>query len=229
MLRKTIAVGVAVATVLTGATPVFAYANESEAHDKIVNRVVRTVESTVRGAENTAKTTVEATDTTVQDKPGTQREQIEARKAELQEKMSQKVAERKVKLEGRRLAQCQNRQATINKLMDTSVTNGQARLQRIQRFEEGIKKFYTEQALTSESYDAVLLTVDEKEAQAIAVLDTTAAQDFDCTVVDGATPAAELRSLRESKHLALKEYRDSVKELLRVVREAFTQKLEAQG
>lgn len=229
MQRNTIITAIAVVVALSGSVQVYAQEGPESEQRGTTNKVVRTVETNVTRTEAGTKEVAEGAATTGEDKVLSQQDRIEARKAELKERMEQKAAERKEKLEGRRLAICQNRQGKINALIDKSAGIGKAKLARIQAFEAGIAKFYTDQNLTSDVYDAALAAADEKEALAIAALNAVAEQQFDCTAIDGAKPSDTIKSVHETKRLALKEYRTSVQELLKVVREAFTQKAEAQN
>lgn len=222
-------VAVAVVSALSVSVPTFAlHENVSPEREGTVRKLEQASEPTVTAAEDATKSTVQNVSETTTERLQSQQEKIEARKAELKQRLEQRAAERKQRLEGRRLAQCQNRQDNINALISKSAEVGQAKLVRIQRFEEGIKKFYVDQALTSETYESVLATVDDKEAQAIAALDTMAVQKFDCLTVDGVKPSDAIKSVHETKRVALKEYRDSVQELLKTVRQAFTEKMEVQ-
>ena len=220
---------VATLVVALTAAPAYAVGEVRESVTNVVNKAERTVESTTTQTEAIVKSTTEEATKPLNERVKSQQEQIESRKEELKQKLDQKATERKAKLEGARLAQCQNRQDNINELIGKSVTNDRERLQRIQRFEEGIKAFYEKQELTSEAYDPAVQKVDQAEAGAIAALDIIANQEFDCLMVDGVKPSDTIKSVHESKREALKAYRDNVEELLKVVREAFAQKKDEVG
>ena len=153
-----------------------------------------------------------------------QREQIEQQRQALKEAFEKRKSEIKERLEGKRLAACENRESKINELIDKGVENSRKRLAAIQRVEEGVKNFYVKQSLSSDDYEAAAALVDEKEAAAIAMIDTVAGQDFSCGDVDGKKPSGTLRDLHKQRREALKEYRQSVKDLIAVVREAFVSK-----
>jgi len=213
-------------TVIGAATPVFAHEGEhagSDGHGGLIRRVNETVRSTTAKVEDTVVATEDNVDK-AKDRLMSQRDRIENRKAELEDQMKQKLEDRKQKLDGRRLAQCQNRQANINTLIDRSVDVGRERLAHIQRVEEGVKAFYEKQGLSSEGYQTAVDDVDAKEAAAIAALDVIAASDFDCTKIDGAAPSDSIRSSHQAKKAALDAYRASVKELIKVVKDAFADK-----
>jgi hypothetical protein len=213
---------------LLGAIPVLAVSAETD-QGSLVERTRDNVRTKVESTTNEVRTTVEETESTVTDTLKSQKERIESRKSELREKLEAKAAERKERLEGRRLAQCQNRQTNINELMDKSANAGRDKLVRIQGFEQAIKDFYAKQELSSESYDAAVATVDAREAEAIAALDTMDSWQYDCEAIDGKRPTQDIQLNRQAKREGLKAYRDSVQELLKIVREAFTQKQQEAG
>lgn len=219
MPRKLIITGAA-AVMLLGATPALALEGVSDRPGSAVERLQDDAEKATNGVRTTVETTVQATD----EKLASQKERIEARKAELRERLEAKATERKERLEGRRLAQCQNRQENINELMDKSAGVGREKLTRIQGFEQAIKDFYVKQELTADTYDAVVASVDTAEAEAVAALDTMDSWQYDCAEIDGQRPTEQIQLNREAKRESLKAYRDSVQELLKVVREAFVLK-----
>ncbi len=155
--------------------------------------------------------------------------QYDGQKTEIENKQrvfkeQSKTDEHRNKLEGRRLAQCQNRQNKINSLMNKASGIGHERLARIQQLEEAIKNFYIKQKLASDSYESAVAAADQKEASAVAALDELANQKFDCAKVDGDNPAKSLKDAQQVKRQALNEYRESVKQLLAIVKDALRSK-----
>jgi gas vesicle protein len=205
---------------VTASAPVFAHSESerttSDDNSTISERLSSTTKSVVRKTEDTVHDATNLTETVK-----SQREQVEGQKMTLREELSHMRAEAKEKLAGRRLAQCQNRQTQINTLLDKSVANGRERLTRIQKFENGVREFYQKKKLSSEQFTDVSSTVDAKEAAAIAALDVMDAETFDCTTIDGAKPSNTIKVTHEAKRKALDEYRDSVREMIKVVKEAF--------
>lgn len=209
---------------VVGVTPVFALHEESH-QEGAANETVEEPESTSNTSTNVDKTEkTQNRGANVEERLKQQRAAIEEKKTMLRDEMKQLRETKKASLEGRRLAQCQNRQADINALMLKSVQHGRDRLSRIQRFEEGAKAFYEKQGLASESYDSALQAADAKEAAAIAAIDVMAAEKFQCANADGDKPSGEIQTARVSKRQALGEYRDSVKALIVVIKEAFIAK-----
>lgn len=222
-MKRTLIIPALTAVVVLGvAAPVYARDGTETNDDN--GGVVKTTENIV----NTVEDTTDDAAKTLAERLKEQRERIAQRKAELENELKQKREERKEKLEGRRLARCQNREDNINSLLDKSATIGKERLARIQRIEEGVKAFYEKQQLTSSEYDAAVQAVDEKEAAAVAALDVIETEDFNCDDVDGAKPSDTIHAAHEAKRTALKEYRDSVQQLIKIVRQAFVEKVQAQ-
>lgn len=222
MMRKLVLALVVTGAVAVSSVPVYAReANETDDRRNVISEVKQVVDDTTNDVEDRAVKAIVATEQTVEERVAAQREKIETRKAELEAKLRQKQAERMERLEGRRLALCQNRETKINELLDKSAEVGKNHLSRVQRFEEGVKRFYQAKELSDASYDTVVATVDEKEAAAIAALSVLDATQFDCLTLDGASPASSIKESRETKRFALREYRDSVIELLHTVKRAF--------
>lgn len=228
MTRKMIITGM-LSMMLLGVAPALAVSAESTESGSLLDKTREGVRTNVESAKNEVRTTVEETRDRTEDTLKLQKDQIETRKAELRDKLEAKANERKERLEGRRLAQCQNRQANINQLMDKSAGLGRDKLARIQGFEQAIKDFYVKQQLSIGTYDRVVANVDAKEAEAIAAIDTLDAWNYDCAAIDAKRPTQDIQMNREAKRTGLKAYRDSVQELLKVVREAFTLKQQEAG
>lgn len=218
-MKRTLILPILTAIVTVGiAAP--AYAREgTDDTSSGTGTVVKTTEST----DTTTTTKTDDTNTSSTEL----RDRIEARKTELEDKLKQKLDDRKEKLEGRRLARCQNRETAINNLIDKSAALGKERLARIQAIENGVKAFYEKQQLSSTEYDAALQAADEKQAAAVAALEVVDTETFSCDQVDGANPSDTIKTTNVAKRTALKDYRDSVQQLIKVVRQAFVDKVQA--
>lgn len=216
MNRKTLIGALVAVIVLSGTSTSYALVNVDDT-TKVVKEVVETtVDDTTAKVDDVVSEVKPAVDV-----PISRSERIAQRKAELQLKLQQKREDRKERLEGRRLAQCQNRQDNINRLMQKSVETGRRHLENIQRVETSVKTFAEKKSIDSESYQASLQDVDEKEAAAIASIDVMEAETFDCSMIDGAKPAFMIRTVREAKQTAMRDYRDSVVQLIQSVKDAF--------
>lgn len=221
MRKKLSLVVAAIATALCTGSVAMALENQTlRERDGAVSQVEKKDEATVKSVTNDR---VVNTTQTVSDKVTAQREQVEQRKAELRLKLEQRASERKEKLEGRRLAQCQNRQTRINELMIKSADVSQRHLENVRKFEESIRTFAAKKSIESETFISLAQEVDEKEAAAEAALEVTATQKFDCSTLDAQMPSGELKTARETKRTALQDYRESVIQLIKLVKQEFAQ------
>ena len=193
--------------------------NEAEQKSQTEQRLNNT-RSKIEATREQARERMNEVHNEVEDTIKSQKDQIESRKAELKQRIESERSERKSELTDKRLELCQQRQDKINELMAASAKFGRERLTHIQAVEARVKEFYTNKALTSTEYDAALTVVDEKEALAVAAVEVTESQDFDCTKVDGSKPSGEIRTVHEAKYTALNDYRDSVKQLIQIVKAA---------
>ena len=220
MKRNILVMTLAAIITVTGASPSFALhdgSNRREVERNLESKLEDTTSKTTETVENVAKLVVS-------DKESRQSraERIEARKTELKERLQAKREARQSKLEDRRLAQCQNRQTNINALIDRSAENGKRHLANIQRVEESVKSFAEKKNVDSTSYQAELEAADLREAEAAAAVNVVSSEDFDCSSVDGASPAGSIKMMNETKRTALQAYRDSVINLIHVVKAAYS-------
>lgn len=145
---------------------------------------------------------------------------IEERKAALKQKLEAAKEQRMNKLESQRLATCEKRQAKINSILAKGTEQSEKHLAVFQKIEERVKQFYIDKQRSAEGYDAAVLNADEKEAAAIAAIETSTETTFDCSTADGAKPGDAIRELMKDRHEALKAYRTAIKDLILVVKQA---------
>lgn len=219
----------AFAFALTSVTSTYALVGLGETTRSVTNEVTKTVEGTVDETTKSVRKTVEDTSGRVSERVLSQKDRIEQRRAELKEKLEMKAENRREMLEGKRLAKCQSKQAEINQLLDSSSTVGNRHLENLQRLEEKVSAFAAKKSIASETYTTALATADEKEAAAIAALEVMDTQNFDCSSVDGSDPASGVKEMRQAKRAALGAYRDSVIELIHVVKQEFAVQSQTEG
>ncbi len=221
-MRKKISLVVAImaTTLCTGSAAIALETPSSRDRERTVLETQKQVESSVKTVTNGD---VERAESTVKEQVISHREQIDARKAELKQKLEAKTDARKQKLEGRRLAQCQNRQDRINELMVKSSDVSNRHLENIQKFEASVTTFAEKKSINSEAYVTQLAKVDANEVIAEDAIKITASQQFDCLAVDAQLPAGTLKTAREEKRGALRDYRQSVIDLIKIVKQEFAQ------
>lgn len=156
-----------------------------------------------------------------------QRELVDKRREAMKEAFEKRKDEVKERLKGKRLEKCQAREDRINRLIDKGVNFSEGRIEKVQKVEQAVRDFYAKQELESDKFDAAAANVDVKEAEAIAAIETTSDVSFSCEEIDSSTPNQSIRDVHHQRHEALKAYRQSVKELIAIVREALAAKREA--
>lgn len=224
MKRKFVSLGAAALMVAVMTAPAYAQGGSDDSTtsgntvENILRKTTETVTTTVDDTTKSATDDAKATTTSVK----TLREQIEAKRAELKSEIQQKLDARKQKLEGRRLAQCENRQASINNLISKSAQIGQDRLTLIKDFETRAMEFATKKNLANADIEAAKEAADAAEADATAAVDVMSSTTFDCSMIDGANPTENIKTTREAKHTALKDYRAAVVHLIQVIKSAFS-------
>lgn len=227
MSRKLVLTSLAAFLVVAVAAPAYAQGGSDDGTTK----TNETAEHTVNTATNTVSPTDDDSTTKVpddasgkNDDPKTslrsQRQEIEAKRASLKSEIQSKLDARKEKLAGRRLAQCQNRQESINNLISKSAQIGKDRVAIIKDVETKVKDFYAKKNLSSPDYDTALAAADSAEASAQAAVDVMGTTTFDCTSIDGANPSETIKATQEAKHQALVTFRAAVVHLIQVVKAA---------
>lgn len=152
-----------------------------------------------------------------------QKQKVEERKTALQEKLTAAKEARQNKLEGKRLATCEKRSSKINSILAHGTDQSRKHLAVFQKIEERVKQFYANKNLTADGYDTAVTNADEKEAAAVAAIETSTETTFNCENADGAKPGDAIRELMKSRHQALKEYRTAIKDLILVVKKGHGQ------
>jgi hypothetical protein len=196
----------------------------------LVKDVTDTLEDTV---DDTISTVEDSVRISADSKPVEQLRQQQERIRDNRDRMKEVIAEkqeaRREFLKGIKLARCENREARINRLLDTGAVIMDKQLSVIQRIEEGIKKFYVDKALSSEEYASAVAVAEEKEADAIAGIDLVKDMTFECDEADATKPSSDVKEMVSVRKQSLSEYRNAVKELLLVVKKALNAESEAES
>ncbi len=159
-------------------------------------------------------------DDSLQERQAKIQERIEERQKKLEERFNERRTKIEEKLAGKRLERCERLETRINNLLDRSVERSRDKLAVFQRIEEGVKEFYVNKGLSAEGYEAALANADAKEADAIAAIDAMAEQNFECDEAESSNPGEMISEAAHTRHEALKAYRESIKELIKVVKQA---------
>lgn len=143
---------------------------------------------------------------------------VEERKTAIKTRLETMKTERQEKLDTRRLAACEKRQEKINNIFTKATEQNKKHLAVFQKIEEKVKQFYVDKNLSAEGYDAAVTLADEREAAAVAAIETSVESTFDCTTADGAKPGGAIKEAAKTRREAIKEYRTAVKDLILVVK-----------
>lgn len=153
-----------------------------------------------------------------------QKEQIAERKREIKDRIASIRTKQSSKLSDKRLQKCQVRQEKINTYIRTSSDLSRDKLTKVQSVEETIRQFYQKQSVKSTEYDAASLLVDEKEASAIAAIEMVESTKFNCNKVGSKNPSEEIKLLHAARTAALAEYRDNLKQLIKIIKNTLNTK-----
>lgn len=151
------------------------------------------------------------------------------RQAELDAKrqaIEQQIAERRAaiaeKLTGERAERCEQKEVTINRILDTRGTAAQRHLDKLKSIHEKLAAFVTEKNLNVDNANALELILNEKQDDAQASVDTVKTLDFECATTDANAPGAIVKSQFTETKQTLKDYRTAIKDYALAVRGAAT-------
>lgn len=145
---------------------------------------------------------------------------VDERKAEILERVEAKRAEVTEKLDQKRLEVCEKRASKINNIVTRSAASSERHLSVFQKIAERTQAFYADKQLTTDNYDQLVATVEEKEAEAAAAIEAAKEVTFDCAEQDAKKVGTTVRDLMKAQHAALKEYRTAIKDLIVGVKQA---------
>lgn len=155
-----------------------------------------------------------------------QRQSVNDRKAAIEQRLEALKEKRGAKLAAKRLEMCEKRQSKINTIITQSADRGAKQLAVFQKIEERVKQFYVNKNLSSDSYESAVAVADEKKIAAIAAMEVSSEVNFDCAATSSTEPGNVVKEAMSTRHVALKEYRTAVKNLILVVKKAHGQQQE---
>jgi hypothetical protein len=123
------------------------------------------------------------------------------------------------KLSDARKKICENRQTRITAIMTKAATNGQRLLSVFDKALTRVQDFYTKNNLSVANYDALVATANSKKQAAQAAIDTVKAGiTLDCS---GENPVGKVNVFVgkvKAMHQALKDYRSSIRDIIKAVK-----------
>ena len=151
----------------------------------------------------------------------------EAKKQAL-ERLAQKKAEVKSKLDERRRAKCQERENKINTIIAQRAGQGAKHYEVFKKIKDRVITFTESKEISPDGYAALLASVNEKEQAVIVAIETAKTVKLDCAAESsdknmGNYIRQSVSEIRES----LKAYRTSVKDLIAGVKQAAETKVNA--
>lgn len=138
------------------------------------------------------------------------KEKLEANKTEIKQKLND--AKRKI---------CDNHVKQINTVMGNMNDRRQKAFDHITKVYDAVKTFYTDKGLSSADYDNLVASVEAAKTAASSSKDTQlAVPTINCTGDQPKADIADFKAKRTSSIDAMQTYRQSVKELIKSVKEA---------
>lgn len=133
-----------------------------------------------------------------------------------------KVSEAKERLEGKKLKACEAREKRIDATMEQMTKRGQAHIAVFTKISDRVQAFYTDKGRTVENYDALVADVQAKKLAAEQAVSgaQSVGEVFSCASDNPKIASAEFRDAHKAQVAALKEYRNSVKNLIVAVKSA---------
>lgn len=182
--------------------------------------------------------TISAHEATTQQNSSTARQaQLEAERAKKKAELEQTIADRRAEFEKRRedaktqasakleeakQKACENRSESFKKRMEGIASRSERRMEVFNKIAERVEAFAEEKNVTVANYDELLSDVETK-AEALKQaheLVRENAEVFQCNGDNAQTNTAIFKEAIAQEHEAFKEYRDSIKSLIKVVKQA---------
>lgn len=144
------------------------------------------------------------------------KEELEKRKQEIEKRKE----EQRKKLDARKLERCKARENRIVNLMTRMSNRGEKQLSLIDQTSKRTQDFYVKKNLNLAGYPTALADVQARQAAAKVAVDAvkTAKPTFKCDGTDPKHVVQTYQDLVKKQNEALKNYRDSVKRLIQLVK-----------
>lgn len=129
---------------------------------------------------------------------------------------NEKKEEVRTRLASVKLKACQNREKAINSILSRMADRGQRQVNLFTTIAEKTEAFYVAKGKTFSAYDALVVNVTAKKAEAQTAVDATkaASMKFACDGTDPKGAAASFKQYLKTQNAALKNYKTAVKNLI---------------
>ena len=151
----------------------------------------------------------------------TQRQaELEAKRQAIEQKIADRRAAVMEKLTGERAERCNQKEVTINQILDDRATAAERHLGKLEAIHEKLAAFATEKELDVDNAGALELILTEKQGNAQAAVAAVKALDFDCAIADASAPGMIVKDQFTEAKQALKGYRDAIRDYAIAIRSA---------
>lgn len=155
----------------------------------------------------------------------------EARTAQQREENKEVRQERRQgKLDDARKRICESRVKNVERIMNKAATQGQKHLEVFNKISNRVQEFYANRGLAVDNYDTLIANVSAKKVAAevaiTAVKDNTTT--FNCSGENPIGTADMFSGKIRAMHVALKEYRTAIKDVLVAVKTANAARVEGE-
>lgn len=131
-----------------------------------------------------------------------------------------KITNAKEHLPDVRLKVCQNREKRINAIIDNSVTRQRKHLSVFKDIQSKVEDFYVKKQLAATNYAALVTAANQKHDAAKAAIDAFDATNFSCQNESATNPGSAVKTSLNASQTAIKDYRQSVHDLIIAVKTA---------
>ncbi len=148
--------------------------------------------------------------------------ELEAKRLEIEQRLAQRRSQITQKLEGARAERCEEKEMTINRVLDTRVSAAQRHFDKFKAIQDKLATFVVDKQLNVENATALEVIMNDKQQSAQASIDAIETTDFDCGSADATAPGNIVMDQVALVKQSLKEYRTAIKDYAVAVKGAAT-------
>ena len=139
-------------------------------------------------------------------------EDVFKKQAEIEQKIAEKQAAVLHKLEGNRAQKCQRHETRINEILTNRVDAAQRHFDTFKSIQTRLETFVANKHLDVVNANALKTIMDDRQASALAAIETTRAVHFSCADTDATAPGKIVMDQVAAEKQALKQYRTAIKD-----------------
>lgn len=153
----------------------------------------------------------------------TRQEEAELKRQEIEAKVAEKKAAITDKLSEKDAEKCEQRESTINSVLDNRVLAAEKHLENFKAIEDKLRLFVTEKNLDLDNSGLYTSTLDTTAAEALGAINDI---QFNCEEASAAAPGALVKERMSVAKQALKDYRTAIKDYAAAIKAAATKQTE---